>query len=50
VQFAFDENSIARAVRHYELPGPDVSSRFDWCDPKILSRWNFCSWLLLLRI
>ena len=29
VQFAFDENSIARAVRHYEMPGPDVSSRFD---------------------
>ena len=29
VQFAFDENSIARAVKHYELPGPDVSSRFD---------------------
>jgi len=50
VQFAFDENSIARAVRHYELPGPDVSSRFDWCDPKILSLWNFCSSLLLLQI
>jgi hypothetical protein len=29
VQFAFDESTIARAVRHYELPGPDVSSRFD---------------------
>ena len=29
VQFAFDEEGIARAVNHYELPGPDVSSRFD---------------------
>ncbi len=29
VQFAFDKEGIARAVKHYELPGPDVSSRFD---------------------
>ena len=30
VQFAFDVEGIARSVKHYELPGPDVSSRFDW--------------------
>jgi hypothetical protein len=29
VQFAFDEASIAAAVRHYEVPGPDLGSRFD---------------------
>ena len=31
VQFAFDEASIAKAVRHYEQPGWDgvYSSRFD---------------------
>jgi hypothetical protein len=29
VQFAFDEASIAAAVRHYEVPGPDLGSRWD---------------------
>jgi hypothetical protein len=29
VQFAFREDEIASAVEHYELPGPDISSRFD---------------------
>ena len=29
VQFAFREDEIAAAVEHYELPGPDISSRFD---------------------
>ena len=29
VQFAFDQEGIARSVKHYEMPGPDVSSRFD---------------------
>ena len=34
VQFAFDENQIARQVKHYEMPGFDdpkgiMSSRFD---------------------
>jgi hypothetical protein len=29
VQFAFKEDEIAAAVEHYELPGPDISSRFD---------------------
>ena len=51
VQFAFKEDEIAAAVEHYELPGPDVSSRFDWwCDPSNLSSWNSCSLLLFLPI
>jgi hypothetical protein len=29
VQFAFDEASIAAAVRQYEVPGPDLGSVFD---------------------
>ena len=29
VQFAFREDEIAAAVEHYELPGADISSRFD---------------------
>jgi hypothetical protein len=29
VQFAFDEATIAAAVRQYEVPGPDLGSRFD---------------------
>lgn len=29
VQFAFDKDDIASAVKHYEFPGPDLSSRFD---------------------
>jgi len=29
VQFAFDEATIAAAVRHYEVPGPDLGSRLD---------------------
>lgn len=29
VQFAFDEVTIAKSVKHYEFPGPDLGSRFD---------------------
>jgi hypothetical protein len=29
VQFAFDKEGIAAAVKHYEVPGPDLGSRFD---------------------
>lgn len=29
VQFALKESGIADAVRHYELPGPDLGSRWD---------------------
>ncbi len=29
VQFAFDESTIAAAVRQYEVPGPDLGSVFD---------------------
>jgi len=29
VQFAFKEDEIVAAVKHYELPGADISSRFD---------------------
>ena len=29
VQFAFVEATIATAVQQYEVPGPDLGSRFD---------------------
>ena len=29
VQFAFDKEGIARSVRHYEFPAPDISSWID---------------------
>ena len=34
VQFALSQDGISQSVAHYENPGPDLGSRFDWWDWK----------------